>query len=175
MTLRTVNAVEAYDLISRGAALVDIRPVDEHARVFIPGALSVPLDRLTHAALPDVPVVIFHCRTGNRTRTHQAALSAAAICESYILEGGLDAWRKSGYPVREDIRHPLELMRQVQIAAGTLILIGVLLGLFISPAFFGISAFVGAGLVFAGATGWCGMARLLAAMPWNRHAISAAR
>lgn len=174
MTLRTVNAVEAYSLMSRGAALVDIRPADEHARVFIPGAVNVPLDRLTHAALPDAPVVIFHCRSGNRTRAHQAALSAAAICESYILEGGLDHWRKAGYPVQEDRGQPMELMRQVQMTAGALILLGIVLGFAVSTAFFGISAFVGAGLVFAGATGWCGMARLLAAMPWNRRPVATA-
>lgn len=174
MTFKTINAVEAYALISRGAALVDVRPVDEHARLSIPGAANVPLDRLTHAALPDAPVVIFHCRSGNRTRACQPALSAAAICESYILEGGLDAWRKAGFPVAQDRSQPLELIRQVQLAAGALILLGVVLGALVAPAFFGISAFVGAGLMFAGATGWCGMARLLAVMPWNRRPASAA-
>lgn len=173
MTIRTVNAVEAYALMSRGAALVDIRAADEHARVSIPGSVNVPLDRLTHAALPQASIVIFHCRSGNRTRAHQAALADAAICESYILEGGLDQWRKSGLPVTEDRRQPLELMRQVQIAAGSLILLGVVLGFLVKPAFFGISAFVGAGLIFAGVTGWCGMARLLAAMPWNRRSATA--
>ena len=64
---------------------------------------------------------------------------------------------------------PIELMRQVQIAAGTLVLCGLLLGLTVAPGFLGLTAFVGAGLVFAGISGWCGMARLLAAMPWNRR------
>ena len=63
-------------------------------------------------------------------------------------------------------------MRQVQITAGALVLLGVLLGTFIAPAFFGVSAFVGAGLVFAGVTGWCGMANLLCVMPWNRRATA---
>jgi len=173
MTIRTINAVEAYALVSRGAALVDIRPVDEHARTRIPGAVNAPLDRLTPAALPDVPIVIFHCTSGNRTRVHQSALSDAAVCESYILEGGLDAWRKAGFPVEVDRRQPLEMMRQVQLAAGALILIGVVLGFLASPAFFSLSAFVGAGLMFAGATGWCGLARLLAVMPWNRRPSAA--
>ena len=61
-------------------------------------------------------------------------------------------------------------MRQVQIAAGALALLGVLLGALVAPAFFGIAAFVGAGLVLAGVSGFCGMAHLLAAMPWNRRA-----
>ena len=66
-------------------------------------------------------------------------------------------------------------MRQVQIAAGSLVLLGVLLGAFVAPAFYALSGFVGAGLLFAGASGFCGMARLLAAMPWNRRASAAAQ
>ena len=84
----------------------------------------------------------------------------------------LDAWTAAGLPVEEDRNAPLELMRQVQIAAGLLVLTGVGLGFAASPAFFGLAGFVGAGLTFAGATGWCGMAKLLAAMPWNRPAAA---
>ena len=50
-----------------------------------------------------------------------------------------------------------------------LILIGALLGTMVSPAWFGLSAFVGAGLLFAGLSGFCGMARLLMLAPWNRQ------
>jgi len=67
-----------------------------------------------------------------------------------------------------DQRQPLEIMRQVQIVAGGLVLLGVALGVWVAPAFLGLSAVVGAGLAFAGVSGWCGMARLLALMPWNR-------
>ena len=86
-----------------------------------------------------------------------------------MIVGGLESWRKAGLPIAIDRKAPLELMRQVQIAAGSLILAGVLLGWLVAPAFFALAAFVGAGLTFAGATGFCGMARLLAAMPWNRR------
>jgi rhodanese-related sulfurtransferase len=87
---------------------------------------------------------------------------------AFILEGGVDGWAAAGFPVVENAKAPLEIMRQVQIAAGSLVVAGVALGLLVHPAFFGLSAFVGAGLTFAGATGFCGMARLLAVMPWNR-------
>ena len=70
----------------------------------------------------------------------------------------------------DDSKAPLEIMRQVQIGAGALVLLGVVLGVMVHPAFLGVSAFVGAGLAFAGATGFCGMARLLALAPWNRRA-----
>ena len=67
-----------------------------------------------------------------------------------------------------DTRQPIEIMRQVQITAGGLVFLGVILGVWVAPAFLGLSAFVGAGLMFAGISGWCGMAKLLALMPWNR-------
>ena len=98
-------------------------------------------------------------------------LRAAVDGETFILEGGLDAWVASGLPVQEDRKAPLELMRQVQIAAGLLVLLGVGLGFAVSPVFFGLSLFVGAGLTFAGVSGFCGMARPLAVMPWNRRAV----
>ncbi len=54
-----------------------------------------------------------------------------------------------------------------QIAAGGLTLLGVILGYTVHGGFFLISGFVGAGLMLAGMTGFCGMARLLEKMPWN--------
>jgi len=86
-----------------------------------------------------------------------------------MIEGGLDAWRQAGFDVAKDTGQPLELMRQVQIAAGSLALLGVVLGFLVGPGFFGLSAFVGAGLMVAGITGWCGMATMLRHMPWNRR------
>ena len=97
----------------------------------------------------------------------------AWLGDAFVLDGGLNAWVKAGLPVVANAKAPLEIMRQVQIAAGSLVLIGVLLGLAVTPAWFGLSAFVGAGLTFAGVTGFCGMARLLMLAPWNRRAISA--
>ena len=71
-------------------------------------------------------------------------------------------------PTQLDRSQPIEIMRQVQIVAGSLVLIGVILGYFVTPAFYALPAFVGAGLLFAGISGFCGMAKLLAIMPWNR-------
>lgn len=108
----------------------------------------------------------------------RTAANAAQLCEAagtaptYILAGGIDAWRRAGQPTVADRSRPLEIMRQVQITAGALVLTGVLLGLFVAPGFFGLSAFVGSGLMFAGVTGWCGMANLLRVMPWNRRAAA---
>ncbi len=168
MTMTAITPAEARRLIETGAQLVDIRDHDEHARAHIPGATHVPLaeiDRLQSDRCP----VIFHCRSGARTGANAARLTAAAGAPCYVLDGGLDAWRRAGLEVKVDRRQPLELMRQVQLVAGGLVLLGVVLGLLAGPQFFALSAFVGAGLMLAGATGWCGMARLLRHMPWNRR------
>lgn len=171
MTIASLSPAEARRLIDSGATLVDIRDADEHARECIAGAINVPLDRLCE--LPGGPLV-FHCRTGMRTTANAEALAnAASGAQAHILAGGIDAWRSAGLPTRVDASQPLEIMRQVQLAAGGLILIGVILGYLVSASFFGLSAFVGAGLMMAGATGWCGMASLLRKMPWNRRTRTA--
>lgn len=171
MTLVALSPADTRAALEAGARLIDIRSADEHARERIPGARNVPLEAIGTLSA-DGCAVVFHCKSGMRTAANAAALAAAAAgAPAFVLEGGIDAWRRAGEAVIADRSQPLELMRQVQIAAGTLVLIGVLLGLFVAPGFFGLSAFVGAGLMFAGTTGWCGMARLLRVMPWNRRAF----
>ena len=166
-----VDAQEAQRLINEGALLVDIREPDEHARERIPNARLLPLSRLsTPLDRREAQHVIFHCRSGGRTDAAAERLAAAAGGEAYILRGGLEAWKAAGLPVSKDHRRPVEMMRQVQIAAGSLVLLGVGLGAFLHPGFYALSGFVGAGLVFAGTTGTCGMARILALAPWNRMA-----
>jgi rhodanese-related sulfurtransferase len=176
--LNTITPDEAARLLREGGAtLVDVREADEHARERIPGARNLPLSRLEEAelAVHQGKPVLFHCRSGARTAGNADRLAAkAGLCEAYVVEGGLDAWKRAGLPVAEDRRQPLELMRQVQIAAGSMVVLGVLLGAFVTPGFYLLSGFVGAGLVFAGVTGTCGLARVLRMMPWNRSAVSPA-
>ena len=176
--LNTITPDEAARLLREGGAtLVDVREADEHARERIPGARNLPLSRLEEAelAVHQGKPVLFHCRSGARTAGNADRLAAkAGLCEAYVVEGGLDAWKRAGLPVAEDRRQPIELMRQVQIAAGSMVVLGVLLGAFVTPGFYILSGFVGAGLVFAGVTGTCGLARVLRMMPWNRRAASPA-
>lgn len=171
-TLTKLNPADAANRIKSGdAILIDIREPDEYAREHIPGAKSLPISALdgSDLTLTAGQHAIFHCKSGMRTDSHCARLAQHVSGEAFMLEGGLDAWRASGLPTAKDENAPLEINRQVQITAGSLILIGVLLGWFVSPVLFGLSAFVGAGLMFAGISGWCGMATLLQAMPWNRR------
>lgn len=170
MAIKTISPAEAHRLIDSGASLIDIRAPDEHARERIAGALNVPLDRMS----PDTAagdVLIFHCRSGMRTGQAAPALAAAAgERDCYILEGGISAWGNAGLPIEKTRGAPIEMQRQVMIAAGSLVLIGTLLSLLVSPLWIALAMFVGAGLTFAGISGFCGMARLLALMPWNRRA-----
>nr|WP_047169191.1 rhodanese-like domain-containing protein [Sphingomonas sp. Y57] len=169
MTIAILSPADARAAIDAGARLIDIRGPDEHARLRIPGAVNLPLDQIGDLPREGRPVV-FHCKSGMRTSANAERLAAAAgEAPAYILDGGIDAWHKAGEATLADRSQPLEIMRQVQIAAGALVLTGLLLGLFVAPGFFGLSAFIGAGLMFAGATGWCGMANLLRLMPWNRR------
>lgn len=173
MTIPSISPAEARSLLSDGAVLVDIRNRDEHAREHIPGAVPWPVAQAT-GPIPRgaSKTLIFHCRSGARTRANGPMLASAADgCEAFVLSGGLEAWKGAGLPVRVDRRQPIELMRQVQIAAGALVLTGVLVAAMVSPYGLLLSGFVGAGLVFAGVSGFCGMARVLAWMPWNRRAM----
>lgn len=152
------------------AELIDIREPAEYAREHIDGARLVPAGTLGQRPPACAPgkMAVFMCQSGMRTRDHATRILACMPGEVAMLEGGLEAWKRAGLPVVEDRSAPLPLMRQVQIAAGSLVLLGVVLGFLLGPVWSGLAGFVGAGLVFAGVTGHCGMARLLVQLPWNR-------
>lgn len=170
LALKPVHCADARDMIAGGAVLIDIREMDEHANERIPGARHVPLSRILEgAAIPgekDKPVIFF-CRSGYRTIANDHALASAAGCEAYVLEGGIEAWRDAGQGTEKAIRGPIEISRQVQITAGTMALLGVVLGAFVNPWFYLLDLLVGSGLTFAGVTGTCPMALLIERMPWN--------
>lgn len=171
MTIETLSPAQALHAVKDGALLIDVRERDAYAREHIPGAVNLPLDQIG-TVTNEGRSVIFHCKSGMRTTANAAKLHAAANgSPTYLLGGGIDAWRQAGQETVTNRSQPLEIMRQVQITAGVLILTSILLGLFVMPSFFGVAAFVGAGLIFAGVTGWCGMANLLRLMPWNRRLI----
>ena len=162
----------AERLTSQRAQVIDVREPLEYAGGHIAGSRNIPLGRLASAALPDGPLVLV-CQSGNRSRQGCLQLQERRGAQASIadLAGGIPAWQQAGLPLRRLQNAPMPLMRQVQIAAGSLVLLGLILSQAVAPAWIAISWFVGAGLVFAGVSGFCGMARLLAAMPWNRVAL----
>lgn len=152
------------------AVVLDVRSPGEFRGIHIPGAVNVPLDTVDPAKLADHrgKSLVLVCQSGIRARTAASRLSDAGFQPLFVLEGGTQAWAAAGNPVERSGGGAISIERQVRIGAGSLVLAGVVLGVFVNPLFLGLSAFVGAGLVFAGVTDWCGMGLLLARAPWNR-------
>jgi rhodanese-related sulfurtransferase len=171
----TKQRISAHDLADQLAdqrvKVIDVREPMEYAGGHIVGSLNVPLSRITKADLPRGPLVLV-CHSGNRSAQALAQLQQQGHAYPLAdLEGGVPAWQQAGLPVRKLKNAPLPLMRQVQITAGSLVLLGLILSNVVAPAWILLSWFVGAGLVFAGVSGFCGMARLLALMPWNKVSL----
>ncbi len=168
------NAVKDW-LAAGEALLIDIREPMEYAREHIRGARLEPLSQLDKANFSAVTgkVAVFYCRSGNRTRQSADLLAHSGFRDIYVLDGGIEAWKKAGLPIEEDRRAPIDIMRQVQITAGGMVLLGIILALWLNPWFLALSAFVGAGLMFSGISGYCGMAKLLSLAPWNRAWVKA--
>ena len=169
-TISKIKADAAKEMLdAKEAVLLDVREADEYASEHVPGSLLKPLSRFGAEPVTEMAHsrVIVICQSGARA-TQAAANLNLPDNEILILEGGISAWKSSGLPVNRTKGAPVSIMRQVQMIAGSLILAGVLLGWFVSPNFYLLSGFVGAGLLFAGVSGTCAMASLLAVMPWNR-------
>lgn len=157
--------------------LVDVREESEFAAARLAGAQLIPLGEIERRAAEldrSRPLVLI-CRSGKRSGQAREKLARLGFSNLACLGGGLMAWEAAGLPVEKDERAPWALERQVRIAAGSLVVLGVALGFFVHPGFYGLSAFVGVGLMFAGITDWCGMGLLLAKAPWNRRQPSACR
>lgn len=162
---------EASKKSSEELRLVDVRTPPEFREVHIDWAENIPLQDLSGEALNELkngkkPICLM-CKTGMRSDQAAHKLQEAGVDDVYVLEGGIEAWTLANHSVVKG-RKAVSLPRQVQITAGSLILIGVVLGYLLSPAWFMLSGFVGAGLLFAGVTNTCGLAVLLAKMPWNQ-------
>lgn len=174
MSVNTISPQQLNELKSSGqdVELIDVRTPVEFREMHIEFARNVPLDRLDAAQLSaerngsDQPLYVI-CRSGSRARQACERLLSSGLTNVINVEGGTQAWEQAGLPVVRG-QKAVSLERQVRIAAGTLVLIGSVLGAFVHPYWIGLAAFVGAGLIFAGITDTCGMAMLLARMPWNQ-------
>lgn len=171
MAVATVSPQEVASLIQRGDVneIIDVRTPAEFREVHATIARNVPLDELTPQVVSTdgVKPLYFICKMGGRSAKACQKLIDAGITNVVSVDGGTQAWEAAGLPVLRG-KKAISLERQVRIAAGSLVLVGIILGYFVHPYFVGLSAFVGAGLVFAGVTDTCGMGMLLARMPWNK-------
>ncbi|MCH9646690.1 MAG: rhodanese-like domain-containing protein [Deltaproteobacteria bacterium] len=156
------------------AMVVDVREPGEHAGERIPNSELVPLSRFDVAKLPESgnKTVVLYCNSGNRSAQAAERLFSAGWSEVHHLKGGIQQWRQAGLLTEGDDHAPISLERQVRIAAGVLIVAGTTLGAVVSPWWLALSGFVGAGLLFAGLTDTCGMAMLLARLPYNQRVRS---
>lgn len=171
MFIKTITASELKKRLDKDEVLlIDVREPAEYRSECIDGACLIPLGEISIEKLPSTqrPIVI-HCRSGKRSADACAKLLAInPSLEVASLEGGIVAWTQSGFNVKRSGSNILPLDRQTQITTGFIAFSGTILGALINPGFYILSGFIGAGLMFAGLTGWCGMAKLLAKMPWNR-------
>ena len=174
MSITTISPQKLHDIVQSGqnVELIDVRTPVEYREVHVGCARNVPLDQLDAAKIaagrsqPSQPLYVI-CRSGSRGKQACEKFLAAGYTNVVNVEGGTQAWDQAGLAVVRG-QKAISLERQVRIAAGSLVLIGSLLGYFAHPYWLGLSAFVGAGLVFAGVTDTCGMGMLLARMPWNQ-------
>ncbi|MFO0827844.1 MAG: rhodanese-like domain-containing protein [Phycisphaerales bacterium] len=167
-----VAPAEAAEWIRAGRArLVDVREIEEFEHERIEGSVLMPLSQFNDvsAVLNPNDTIVVQCRSGRRSADAASRLAARGHKHVFNLAGGIVAWKAAGLPVSNPVRAPISPLRQAQIVIGLITLAGVALGIAVSPWFFSLSVLMGAGLVMAGMTGWCGLAVLMAAMPWNRR------
>jgi rhodanese-related sulfurtransferase len=152
--------------------LIDVRTPPEFANAHVPGAVLIPLQGLNAADYlqrhrAGTPIYVL-CQSGSRARNAIERFRSRGCDDAVLVEGGTQAWIDAGLPVNCGTTKVLPIMRQVQIVAGSVSALGALLALVFNTWFAVIPLFIGSGLLFAGITGTCGMAILLARMPWNR-------
>lgn len=170
-----IQPVDAHTLkqwFDRGSVLlVDVREPGEYAGAHIPGAVLMPLSTFDPDQLPTDAhkIRVLYCRTGNRSEHAAQRLIDVGIEPVLHLAGGIEDWQHRDYPVYVRARAPISLMRQVQMIVGSLVLLGTMLGVLVSPWFLLLSGLVGAGLLYAGLSGNCMMALLLTRLPYNQR------
>lgn len=160
---------ETIEKLAEKKILLDVRSLDEYQSGSIPEAICIPhaeIENQISRLDPDKEILVY-CKSGTRSSKASKTLKKLGFQNITELEGGFTAWCENKYPIKKQ-RKAISIQRQVLIAAGTLVFTGTTLGHFVNYNFYALAAFVGAGLIFAGISGFCGMALLLEKMPWNR-------
>ena len=172
--MQTIDVKELSRLLEQDSSidLIDVRTPVEFREVHAERARNIPMDRLEPDALVSGQngggkTLYLICKGGDRSNMVAKKFVEAGADRVVSVNGGTDAWVAAGYPVVRG-KKAMSLERQVRIAAGFLVFTGALLGFFVHPYLIGLSAFVGAGLMFAGITDTCAMGMLIAKMPWNQ-------
>ena len=189
-TITSISPQRLHTLRTNGKEinLIDVRTPDEYRAGHALGAKLVPLDEIDRGALIsdlqqsaagyEKPLYIT-CQAGLRAQQAAERLLSAGYRRLVLIEGGTEAWKKAGLPIEHSGNaislgngNVISLERQVQIAIGVLLVLKVFFGFTVHELFFAAIPLIGAGLILSGTTRWCGMARLVAMLPWNRNANS---
>jgi len=169
--MKNLTVQESYDQrqANRSIPFIDVRTPAEYGSAHAEGAINHPMETLdlNNFSLSKSDEVHVICQSGGRSMKVCQKLEAAGFGKVVNVDGGTSAWLDANLPSVAG-KKAMSLERQVSIAAGSLVVIGAAIGHFVHPGGFALSAFVGAGLVFAGVTDTCGMGMLIARMPWNR-------
>lgn len=176
MNYKRIHPLDLMHQQTDDICILDVRTSAEVKAAALPNCLHIPLHELSAERLQteiaksgkDGTRVYLLCQAGRRAEMAADALKGNVQAELVIIEGGMNAVKQSNIPLANQGRRVIPLERQVRIAAGSIVLIGTALGTWVNPAFYGLSAFVGGGLVFAGITDICPMGMMIAKAPWNK-------
>ena len=166
--MKTISTEELQSCLRKGdCTLVDVRSASEFGSGHVPGAVNIPMDQV-NSRLGDLgsAKLFLICLSGQRAALVARQLEAIQR-EAYVVEGGTKAWERAGHPLVRCVKASWSLERQVRLGAGMMILSGLALSVWVGPIWLLLTAFVGAGLTFAGLTDICPMGVLLTKMPWN--------
>ena len=170
---KVISVEQLQKLDGHDKIFVDVRSPAEYRSVRVQGAVNLPLNSITCADVKKLigdkqnPAIILLCGKGGRARKAAEILQAGSF-NLLVVEGGTNACVDANLPIEKGSGTTISIERQVRIGAGSLVCLGLVLGHFVNPYFYFLSAFIGAGLVFAGVTDWCGMGLLMAKTPWNK-------
>ena len=170
---KVISVEQLQNLNQADKIYIDVRSPAEYRSVRVQGAVNLPLNSITCDDVKKLigdkqnPAVILLCGKGGRARKAAEILQAGSF-NLLVVEGGTNACVEANLPIEKGSSSTISIERQVRIGAGSIVCIGLALGHFVNPNFYFLSAFIGAGLIFAGVTDWCGMGLLIAKAPWNK-------
>ena len=175
----TISVTDFASLINSNSnvTIVDVRTKAEIDNEFLEGCLNVPLQDITAATFESAvahcdtaDTIYLLCGSGLRAQKATEQLQGTIANPLVVVSGGIQAMKQAGISLKKGRGNVISLERQVRITAGSLVVLGVILGSLVTPGLYGLSAFVGIGLIFSGVTDTCGMGMIMARMPWNRSA-----
>ncbi|WP_371193927.1 rhodanese-like domain-containing protein [Glaciecola sp. SC05] len=172
MLYKEVTAQQAKQILeAENAILIDVREPAEHASKHIPQSLLHPVGKISDADIKDKQqTLMIYCQKGMRgKKACEKLTSENAELKVFNIIGGIEAWESAGLTTQSTGAKLMPLDRQVQVSIGVLLVVFSLLSLFVSNSFGWATAFIGVGLFIAGSTGFCGLGRIIAMMPWNQR------